>query len=115
MHNLMDEVQKLRGMIAEPEPVGYGNGTRAALRREDLRLVCFEFARGGSQAATKRARVTTVSHELAVPFLCLSRRAEAPVTIVLRDLNDARRQEPGNGDHQQNKLFHILSSYVGMH
>lgn len=43
---LIEEVRKLRGMVTEPEATPYGN-ERKPIRREDLRLICFEFLSGG--------------------------------------------------------------------
>ena len=43
---LIEEVRNLRGMVAEPEAVLYGD-ERTPIRREDLRLICFEFISGG--------------------------------------------------------------------
>jgi hypothetical protein len=45
--HLLEEVRKLRTMVAEPEPVVTDGSGRTALRREDLRLICFEFVSGG--------------------------------------------------------------------
>jgi len=44
---LMDEVRKLRGIVAEPQAADYGGEERRTIRREDLRLICFEFLSGG--------------------------------------------------------------------
>lgn len=43
---LIEEVRKLRGMVTEPEATPYGD-ERKPIRREDLRLICFEFLSGG--------------------------------------------------------------------
>jgi hypothetical protein len=44
---LIEEVRKLRDLLAEPEAPGYEGAGRPPLRREDLRLICFEFLNGG--------------------------------------------------------------------
>ena len=44
---LIEEVRKLRAMVAEPETASYGTSGSSALRREELRLICFEFLSGG--------------------------------------------------------------------
>lgn len=43
---LIEEVRKPRDMLAEPESPGYEGVGRSPLRREDLRLICFEFLSG---------------------------------------------------------------------
>lgn len=47
VNELIEEVRKLRAIVAEPAPAQYGGGERPALRREALRLICFEFLSGG--------------------------------------------------------------------
>lgn len=44
---LIEAVRRLKGMVAEPDAPTYGGTPRAPLRREDLRLVCFDFLSGG--------------------------------------------------------------------
>lgn len=44
---LIEEVRTLRNMVAEPETGRYSGAERAPLRREDLRLICFDFLAGG--------------------------------------------------------------------
>lgn len=43
---LMETVRKLRSAIMEPTEPTYDVGSRRALQREDLRLICFEFVNG---------------------------------------------------------------------
>ena len=47
MKELIEAVRKLREIVAEPDAPAYSGAPRAALRREDLRLICFEFLSGG--------------------------------------------------------------------
>ncbi len=44
---LIEEVRKLRGMLAEPDTAAYHETPRPLLRREELRLICFDFLTGG--------------------------------------------------------------------
>ena len=44
---LIEEVQKLRGIVAEPEAPQHGGDERRPIRRKDLRVICFEFVGGG--------------------------------------------------------------------
>lgn len=43
---LIEAVRRLRHIVSEPAPAG-GEAPRAGLRREDLRLICFDFLSGG--------------------------------------------------------------------
>lgn len=43
---LIDAVRKLRYIVSEPGPIN-GGASRSGLRREELRLICFEFLSGG--------------------------------------------------------------------
>ena len=44
---LIEAVRRLKGIVAEPDALAYSGAPRAALRREDLRLICFDFLSGG--------------------------------------------------------------------
>jgi len=47
VNELIEEVRKLRNMIAEPEAEVYAGAQQTPLCREDLKLICFEFVGGG--------------------------------------------------------------------
>lgn len=47
VRQLMDAVRKLRAMLAEPDAPTYGQPDRLQLKREDLKLICFDFLSGG--------------------------------------------------------------------
>jgi superfamily II DNA or RNA helicase len=47
VQGLIDEVHNLRDIVAEPESPQYGGYERTLIRREDLRLICFDFVGGG--------------------------------------------------------------------
>jgi hypothetical protein len=44
---LIEAVRRLKGIVAEPDAPAYSGAPRAVLRREDLRLICFDFLSGG--------------------------------------------------------------------
>ncbi|MBI4193511.1 MAG: helicase [Betaproteobacteria bacterium] len=44
---LIEAVRRLKGIVAEPDAPRYDGAPRTALRREDWRLICFDFLSGG--------------------------------------------------------------------
>ena len=44
---LIEVVRKMRAALNEPTAPSYETAVRATLRREDLRLICFDFLCGG--------------------------------------------------------------------